>query len=471
VQGDGFVKPTTSATVAHSATTSAPVPETTVTPQASGTPEAQQAEDVRSRWSWTEATVWTKRMLTALETGAKGGKWFRLIDKVYAPSNLAAGFARVQANDGAAGVDHVSVDDYAARADANLASLAESLRRETYRPQSIRRTYIPKSDGTQRPLGIPTVRDRVVQAAVRHVIEPIFERTFAEHSYGFRPGRSCRDALRRVDQLLKDGYVHVVDADLKSYFDTIPHDRLMQRVRSKIADGRVLRLLESFLKQGVLDGLAEWMPEEGTPQGAVISPLLANVYLDPLDHRLAEQGLAMVRYADDFVILCRTPEEAQRALELVRQWTVDNGLTLHPTKTRVVDVRQESFDFLGYRFAPTRQGRIRHWPRPKSLAKLKDNLRGRTHRANGKSLRCIIADVNVVLRGWFGYFKHSVTPVFRALDEWLRMRLRSILRKRRHGTGRGRGSDHQRWPNAFFAEQGLYSLREAHRLARQPSSR
>jgi RNA-directed DNA polymerase len=479
VQGDGFVKPTAPATVADSvansvaasATTSATVPKTSGTPQASGPPEARQAEDVRSRWEWAEATVWTKRMLTALETGVKGGKWFRLIDKVYAPANLAAGFTRVQANDGAAGVDHMSVDDYAARADANLASLAESLRLETYRPQPIRRTYIPKPDGTQRPLGIPTVRDRVVQTAVRHVIEPIFERTFAEHSYGFRPGRSCRDALRRVDQLLKDGCVHVVDADLKSCFDTIPHDRLMERVRSKIADGRVLRLLESFLKQGVLDGLAEWTPEEGTPQGAVVSPLLANVYLDPLDHLLAEQGLAMVRYADDFVILCRTPEEAQRALALVRQWTSDNGLTLHPTKTRTADVRQEGFDFLGYRFAPTSQGRIRRWPRTKSLAKLKDNLRNRTRRANGKSFRCIIADVNAVLRGWFGYFKHSIATVFGTVDGWVRMRLRSILRKRRHRSGRGRGRDHQLWPNAFFADQGLYSLMEAHRLARQPSLR
>jgi RNA-directed DNA polymerase len=409
-------------------------------------------------------------MLTALETGVKGGKWFRLIDKVYALPNLTAGFARVHTNGGAAGVDHVTVDAFAAQLDTNLATLAETLRRETYHPQAVWRTYIPKPDGTQRPLGIPTVRDRVVQTALRHVLEPIFEQTFAEHSYGFRPGRNCRDALRRVDHLLQNGYVHVVDADLKSYFDTIPHDRLMERIRSKIADGRVLRLLESFLHQGVMDGLKEWTPEEGTPQGAVISPLLANLYLDPLDHLLAERGLAMVRYADDFVILCRTPEEAQRALALVQQWVVDNGLTLHPAKTRVVDVRQEGFDFLGYRFQQSRTG-IRHWPRKKSLAKLKDSLRARTRRANGHSLSCIIADVNGVLRGWFGYFKHSVTTTFQALDGWVRMRLRSILRKRRGRMGRGRGSDHQRWPNAFFAKQGLYSLLEAHRLARQSSTR
>src|SRR5262249_21251777 len=160
---------------------------------------------------------------------------------------------------------------------------------------------------------------------LRNVLEPIFERDFAEQSYGFRPRRSCKDALRRVDQLLKAGHHHVLDADLKSYFDTIPHERLMERIRAKVADGPVLRLLEAFLKQGVLDGLAEWTPEQGTPQGAVISPLLANIYLDPLDHLLAEHGLALVRYADDFVVLCRTPEEAQRALALVQQWTSDNG--------------------------------------------------------------------------------------------------------------------------------------------------
>jgi RNA-directed DNA polymerase len=427
---------------------------------------ATQAGAVLDRWSWTEPAVWTERMLTALETGVKGGVWFSLIDKVCSLRNLTAGFARVHANGGAAGMDHVSVEAFAEHLEANLEGLAEALRRGTYQPQSVRRVYLPKPDGTQRPLGIPTVRDRVVQAALRHVLEPIFEREFAEQSYGFRPRRSCQDALRRVEQLLKDGYHCVVDADLKSYFDTIPHERLMERIRRKVADGRVLHLLEQFLTQGVLDGLEEWTPEQGTPQGAVISPLLANIYLDPLDHMLAEQGLALVRYADDFVILCRTPEEAQRALALVQQWTVDNGLTLHPTKTRIVDVRQEGFDFLGYHFQRTKSG-INHWPRKKSLAKLKDTLRAKTKRTNGRSLPCVIADVNRVLRGWFGYFQHSLKTTFAPLDGWVRMRLRSILRKRQGRHGRGRGTDHQRWPNAFFAEQGLYSLMEAHRLACQ----
>jgi RNA-directed DNA polymerase len=319
------------------------------------------------------------------------------------------------------------------------------------------------------------VRDRVVQAAIGNVIEPIFERDFAGHSYGFRPGRGCRDALRRVDQLLKQGHVHVVDADLKGYFDSIPHDRLMARLEEKIADGPVLRLIERFLKADILDEASRWTPEAGAPQGAVLSPLLSNIYLDPLDHLMAEQGFEMVRYADDFVILCRTAEDAQRALALVQQWVAENGLTLHPTKTRIVDASTEGFDFLGYTFRGTK-----HWPRKKSLAKLKDSLRAKTPRTSGHSMPCVIGEVNQTLRGWFVYFQHSsYRNVYRDIDRWLRGRLRSILRKRSGRKGRGRGLDHHRWPNRYFAELRLFSLVAAHatvvqssrRLHHQPESR
>jgi RNA-directed DNA polymerase len=405
-------------------------------------------------------------MLTALEQGVQGGVWFSLMDKVYAAGNLQAAWASVWENKGAAGVDHVSIPRFQEHLYHNLDRVHDELRGGTYVPQDIRRHWIPKPGSTeQRPLGIPTVRDRIVQTALRNVLEPIFERDFATHSYGFRPQRGCKDALRRVNELLKAGYVHVVDADLKSYFDTIPKDRLMDLVRRKVADGRVLALLEAFLQQGVLDGMSRWTPEQGTPQGAVISPLLANLYLDPLDHVMEEKGFAMVRYADDFVILCRSADEAERALREVQTWVAEAGLVLHPTKTRVVHAEQ-GFDFLGYHFRG-----LKHWPRKKSLAKLMDTVREKTRRTAGRALRCIINDVNRSLVGWFGYFKHSLKTTFGTLDSWIRMRLRSILRRREGKRGKGRGTDHYRWPNAYFAKQGLMSLVAAHAKACQPSSR
>jgi RNA-directed DNA polymerase len=431
--------------------------------------EAIQAGAIHDQWSWVKPWIWNDRMLTALETGVKGGKWFSLIDKVFAKRTLYHAARHVTADPKkAAGTDHVTPMQFADNLMDHIDQLSTELQTETYRPRTIRRCWIPKPGSREkRPLGIPTVRDRAVQAALRDVIEPIFERDFAEQSYGFRPGRGCKDALRRVDQLLKAGYTTIVDVDLKSYFDTIPHDQLMDRIRDKISDGRVLTLIEAFLKQGVMEGLAEWTPEEGSPQGAVISPLLSNIYLDPLDHLMAERGYEMVRYADDFVILCRSREEAEAAMAAVQQWTTEAGLTLHPTKTKVVDADHEGFDFLGYHFK-----RGERFPREKSLKKLKDSLRAKTHRANGHSLPTIIQKLNATLRGWFTYFKHITKRyVFKTLDGWIRGRLRSILRKRLKLRGRARGHDHQRWTNAFFAEHGLFNLTMAYDEARQSSSR
>lgn len=427
----------------------------------------RRAGEILRRWCWVELTVWTMRMLTALEEGVKGGKWFSLIDKIWPERTLRVAFGKVAANQGAAGVDHVTIARFEGRLDDELRRLSDRLRDGTYRPQAIRRHYIPKPGSQERrPLGIPTVRDRVVQTALRMVLEPIFEREFAEHSYGFRPGRGCKDALRRVDELLKAGYTYIVDADLKSYFDTIPHDRLMALVGQKVSDGKILALIEAFLKQGVLDGLREWTPEMGSPQGAVISPLLSNIYLDPLDRMMAREGIEMVRYADDFVILCRSREDAGCALELVRAWTAEAGLTLHPTKTKIVEATGEGFDFLGYRFE-----RGERTPRAKSQAKFKDTIRSRTKRTDGRCLQAIIDSLTPTLRGWFEYFKHSRRYVMERLDGWIRMRLRSILRKRRGLKGRGRGADHHRWPNAYFADRGLFSLEAAHISACQSSRR
>jgi RNA-directed DNA polymerase len=407
-------------------------------------------------------------MLTALEQGVKGEKWFRLIDKVFAERNLLAAFQQVARKKGAAGVDHETTQAFERRLPEVLRDLSLTLKSGELRPQAIRRVLIDKPGSAEkRPLGIPTVRDRVVQAAIVNVIEPIFESGFAKHSYGFRPGRGCKDALRRVDSLLQQGYVHVVDADLKGYFDSIPHDRLMARLETRIADGAVLRLIESFLKASILDDASQWTPDEGAPQGAVLSPLLSNVYLDPLDHLLEEAGFEMVRYADDFVILSRTAEDAARALDVVRQWVAENGLALHPTKTRIVDSRTESFDFLGYTF----RGQD-HWPREKSLKKLRESIRGKTKRNTGESMPCVVHRVNQVLRGWFGYFQHSTfRPVYTQLDRWVRMRLRSILRRRTKRRGRALGADHQRWPNRFFTALGLFNLTAARDAVVQSSRR
>ena len=430
--------------------------------------EAKQAGEAQGRWSWVEPSVWTERMLMALETGVKGGKWYSLIDKVSSVPTLRLAFAQVRRNRGSAGVDRVTIGMFGEHLEENLQCLSESLRDGTYRPQAIRRVWIPKPGGHEkRPLGIPTVRDRVVQTALRVVLEPIFERDFAAQSYGFRPGRSAKDALRRVDELLNAGYTHVVDADLQSYYDTIPRQPLLERIQAKVADGKILSLLEMYLGQEVLESAKHWIPEQGTPQGAVISPLLSNLYLDPLDHQMAQRGYEMVRYADDFVLLCRSQHEAQRALAEVEAWVGSAGLRLHPAKTRIVDATEsEGFDFLGYCFK-----RGRHWPSRKSLGKLKDKIRAKTKRSNGHSLQRIISELKPIQRGWFEYFKHSPWITFETLDGWLRMRLRSILRHRQGRRGRALGKDHHRWPNLFFAELGLFSFATAHAQARQSSRR
>jgi len=432
--------------------------------------QAGETETRRERWAWVEPSVWTDPMLAALENGVRGGKWFSLIDKVYRQENLQSAFKKVKRNGGAGGVDHVTVEGYEEDLDRQLTKLAEDLKTGTYEPQAARRAYIEKPGTVEkRPLGIPTVRDRVCEGAFRHVLEPIFEREFAESSYGFRPKRSAKDALREVDHGLKAGKGYVVDADIKRYFDTIPHERLLARIAERIADGRVMGILKQMLQRGVLEN-REWVGSEtGTPQGGVISPMLANVYLNPLDHLMQQAGHTLVRYADDLVILCATQTEAEAAYGVLKAWVETQGISLHSEKTRIVNMNGTGagFDFLGYHFARTRQGKLDRWPRRKSVAKLKDRIRGLTHRANGRSLDETIMRINRVTRGWFGYFKHSNRWTFGELDGWIRGRLRAILRKRAHLKGRGRGRDHQRWHNAFFAEHGYFSLYDAYVEVRQ----
>lgn len=395
-------------------------------------------------------------MLNRLEKSEPTTKWFRLWDKVLEVRNLRAAFYAVWRNKGAPGVDGQSVQQFDEQLEAELARLREELRGRTYRRHPARRVWIPKPGTTEkRPLGIPAVRDRTVEAALRNVLEPIFEHDFSTHSYGFRPGRGCREAVGEVEELLRAGYTWCVDCDLKSYFDTIPHDRLMAKVKRRIVDGRVLSLLEQCLKAGVMEELKGWQPtDQGTPQGAVISPLLANLYLDALDHEMSRRGWKMVRYADDFVVLCQTQEEAEAVLAYLRTWTGEAGLTLHPTKTRIVEATTEGFDFLGWHFRGGRK-----WPRKKSRQKLQDKLRPLTKRTNGRSLSEIIAKANPILRGWYGYFRDSYPTGLNGPDGWLRRRLRAMLRKREKRPGYGLSkADSQRWPNRWFAAQGLFSL-------------
>jgi RNA-directed DNA polymerase len=409
-------------------------------------------------------------MLVALERGVKGNVWFSLIDKVYADRTLELAWEQVQSNAGACGVDGMSIGHFAKDSHRRLLTVKEHIKEGTYEPLPVKRVMIPKPGSHEkRPLGIPAVKDRVVQTAVRMVIEPIFEREFAAHSYGFRPGRGCKDALRRVDELLQSGLVHVVDVDIKGYFDSIPHERLMSLVRERIADRRVLALIEAFLRQGVMEEGGVMKAEEsteGTPQGGVISPLLANIYLNPLDWLMSSSGYEMVRYADDMVILCRDAQSAERVLQQLREWMNSAGLTLHPEKTKIVDMGPPKawFEFLGYRFWRGKtSGRIRRFIRPKSLKRIREAIKPLTKRANGHSLEAIAARLKPMLRGVYGYFKHASRMALSELDSWVRTRLRSILRKRRGLRGYGRGRDHHRWNNHYFDTLGLFSLESAWR--------
>lgn len=397
-------------------------------------------------------------LTTLLNNQVKGGKWHSMIDKVYAELNLYTAAVKVASKGKAAGVDGQSCEDFKAQLLVETRQLGEELKAQTYRPQAVRRVHIPKpgKSNETRPLGIPTVRDRVVQKALVNVLEPILDHQFHDRSFGFRHGRGAHDALRVVEQKLQDGYVYVVDADLKSYFDTIPKDRLLALVKEQVSDSRVVQLVKLFLDQNIMEELRQWTPDTGVPQGAVLSPMLSNLYLNPLDHLTSEAGFEMVRYADDFVILCRSAAEAETALELVSQWVESVGLTLHPTKTKVVDSRMKSFAFLGYSF---RGDQI--YPRRESLAKMKTRIKELTARNRPGSIETIAVELNRSLRGWFHYFRHCRWTIFKDLDAKIRARLRRLLLKR-HRNNPQRLPRNHRWPNSYFAKAGLYSLRQAH---------
>ncbi|MFI3136624.1 MAG: group II intron reverse transcriptase/maturase [Methylococcaceae bacterium] len=412
------------------------------------------------KWLWVEAAVWTERMLAALVNGVKGGKWFSLMDKVYAQNTLQTAWQRVKSNKGAAGIDRVSIERFEEQSGQYLQELHGQLKTGTYQPQAVKRVNIPKANGGTRPLGIPTVKDRVVQMAIKLVIEPIFENTFRDTSHGFRPERGCKDALREVDGWLKAGYKWIVDADIKGYFDNISHELMMDKIEQHIADKQLLKLIEAYLKQDIMEEGKSWKAAKGTPQGAVLSPLLANIYLNELDHLIGEK-YRMVRYADDFVILTTSEAEAEQALATVREWMASHHLELHPEKTRIVNENEDpnGFDFLGYNFKKGMR-----LVRKKSLTAMRDKIRLYTRRSQGAGITTVIEKLNPILRGWFNYFKHVKKNELRAMDGFVRRRLRSILRKyQKNGGGTGRNiQDHQHWTNAHFASLGLFTMVEAH---------
>jgi RNA-directed DNA polymerase len=410
-----------------------------------------------------EPSIWTDRMLVALGNGVRGGRWYSLGDKAFGVKALESAFAKVKANDGAPGVDGWTVKRFDSVRDENLSQMHKDLMEGTYSPKPVRCVWIPKPGSNEkRPLGIPTVYDRVVQTSLRAAIEPIFEQEFRDSSFGFRPGRSCRKALSRVWRALRAGKGFVVDADLKRFFDTIPHEVILSGLKAKITDGKILSLVSKYLKQGVMEGgvLTPEEQAEGTPQGSPLSPLLANIALHGLDVLMEDSGYEIIRYADDFVILCETRDKAEAALEAVSGWTERNGLNLHPEKTRVVDYESgESFDFLGYTFR--KDGVL---PRKKSLKNFRDKVRHHTPRCSKQNLQSIIASLNPILRGWHRYFSASPEDVLLQQDYFVRRRLRAMLARR----NRKQAKDcwkykSQRWPNVFFARVGLYSMERAHK--------
>jgi len=414
-----------------------------------------------------------QRKLWAAAKQSEGRRFHALYDRVHRGDVLWEAWERVRANRGAAGVDRMTlaaVEAYGV--DRMLRELSRDLQQGNYRPAPVRRVEIPKPDGRKRPLGIPTVRDRVAQQAAKIVLEPIFEADFVSCSYGFRPKRSATDALERIRVAFPRGAVVVFEADITDFFGSIDHDRLMGLVEQRISDRRVLKLLRSWLRAGVLTSEGVQRSVAGTPQGGVISPLLANIYLHAFDQAWAVHGTGeLVRYADDFVVLCGSREQAEQAQRRAGALLGDLGLDLHPDKTRVVDLREgrEGFDFLGCHLHARMSGRmweqkrivryyLHRWPSQRAMSHARARVKALTSRSRvGVDLKDTIGALNLFLRGWGGYFRTgNAATKFRQLDRYVGWRLKRLLIKRR---GRNlRAGQAARWTESWFHDQGLYKL-------------
>lgn len=435
-------------------------PEARLVERPSDTPKLEREREEPFRLGKRTYPVWTPAMVEAREKYRQAEKkWYLLYDKLYDRSNLYAAWRQVEANGGAPGVSGETIEQIEDTIDDRLRTTARDLEDQKYEVSPIRRKLIPKGDGSgkMRELGIPEVMDRVVQAAVVRLIEPIYEDKFLKGSYGFRPERSAHHALARVEAAIGTDRPFVVDADIRNCFGSIPHSALMEEVAREISDPKLLKLIRRFVEADIVEEMKRWKPEEGTPQGAVLSPLLANIYLHRFDLEMARAGFETVRYADDFVVLGRTREEAEAALLKAAEVLGEMGLDLHPEKTRVVDARQDRFQFLGYQFWPG--GRE---PRNSSRDKLYDRIRAKTPRNNGHSMREIVRRLNRTLKGWYAYFRHSHWNVFPDVDGFVRRRLRSILRKREKRHGSAKRTDNLRYPTRIFTGLGLFTMSERH---------
>ncbi len=377
-------------------------------------------------------------------------KHHSLRDKVFRLKNLYDAFEHVKRNKGKAGLDRVSIHQFEQELERNIQSIHLMLKTKRYTPTPVLRDYIPKGKHGKRPLGIPTVKDRVIQQAFRQIIEPIFEKDFSDNSFGFRPNRSCHDAIRRVEQYKREGYHYVVDADIKAFYDQIPHRLIMQCLCEKIADGWVLSSIENMLKAGVMEDGILYETPKGTPQGGVISPLLANLIGDRIDKELENAGYKFVRYADDFIVMVRKSSDLPKALAFVTE-VVEKKLEmeLNKDKTELANF-QRGFQFLGFRFINRYKGISQ-----KSMDKLKDNIRQITKRTQGTNLKGVIDTLNPVIRGFVNYFHLAdAKKKFRTLDKWIRRRLRSIKYQRKWVT------DNKRFPNRRFRKMKLLSFEE-----------